>query len=247
MSRTTHFGFQTVDEEAKAGMVHGVFSSVASKYDVMNDLMSLGIHRIWKDAMMDWLAPRRGQHLLDVAGGTGDVAFRFLTRAGTGARATVCDMTAAMLEEGARRAEAGHLAAQLDWVVGDAMALPFADNSFDVYTISFGIRNVVRIPDALAEAFRVLRPGGRLMVLEFSQIPNDLLQKAYDLYSFNVIPRMGQAVAGDRDSYQDLVESIRKFPDQETFAAMIRQAGFEQVRYRNLSLGIAALHSGWKV
>lgn len=247
MSRTTHFGFQTVDEEAKAGMVHGVFSSVASKYDVMNDLMSLGIHRIWKDAMMDWLAPRRGQHLLDVAGGTGDVAFRFLTRAGTGARATVCDMTAAMLEEGARRAEAGHLAAQLDWVVGDAMALPFADNSFDVYTISFGIRNVVRIPDALAEAFRVLRPGGRLMVLEFSQIPNDLLQKAYDLYSFNVIPRMGQAVAGDRDSYQYLVESIRKFPDQETFAAMIRQAGFEQVRYRNLSLGIAALHSGWKV
>lgn len=247
MSRTTHFGFQTVDEEAKAGMVHGVFSSVASKYDVMNDLMSLGIHRIWKDAMMDWLAPRRGQHLLDVAGGTGDVAFRFLTRAGAGARATVCDMTVAMLDEGARRAEAGQLAAQLDWVVGDAMALPFADNSFDVYTISFGIRNVVRIPDALAEALRVLRPGGRLMVLEFSQIPNDLLQKAYDLYSFNVIPRMGQAVAGDRDSYQYLVESIRKFPDQETFAAMIRQAGFEQVRYRNLSLGIAALHSGWKV
>ena len=247
MSRTTHFGFQTVDEDDKAGLVHGVFSSVASKYDVMNDLMSLGIHRIWKDAMMDWLAPRRGQRLLDVAGGTGDVAFRFLTRAGAGAHATVCDMTAAMLDEGARRAEAAQRAGQLDWVVGDAMALPFADNSFDVYTISFGIRNVVRIPDALAEALRVLRPGGRLMVLEFSQIPNDLLQKAYDLYSFNVIPRMGQVVAGDRDSYQYLVESIRKFPDQETFAGLIRAAGFEQVRYRNLSLGIAALHSGWKV
>ncbi len=245
--RTTHFGFQTVDEDQKAGMVHGVFSSVASKYDVMNDLMSLGIHRVWKDAMMDWLAPRPGQHLLDVAGGTGDVAFRFLARAGEGAQATVLDMTAAMLEEGRKRAEAERLAQRLDWVVGDAMALPFADNTFDVYTISFGIRNVTRIPDALAEAFRVLKPGGRLMVLEFSQIPNDLMQKAYDLYSFNVIPRMGQIVAGDRDSYQYLVESIRKFPDQETFAAMIRDAGFDLVKYRNLSLGIAALHSGWKI
>jgi demethylmenaquinone methyltransferase/2-methoxy-6-polyprenyl-1,4-benzoquinol methylase len=228
-------------------MVHGVFSSVASKYDVMNDLMSLGIHRVWKEAMMDWLAPRAGQHLLDVAGGTGDVAFRFLGRAGAGARATVLDMTAAMLDEGRQRAEAGQLADRLDWIVGDAMALPFADNTFDAYTISFGIRNVVRIPDALAEAYRVLKPGGRLMVLEFSQIPNAMMQKAYDLYSFNVIPRMGQIVAGDRDSYQYLVESIRKFPDQETFAAMIRQAGFAQVKYRNLTLGIAALHSGWKI
>jgi demethylmenaquinone methyltransferase/2-methoxy-6-polyprenyl-1,4-benzoquinol methylase len=244
---TTHFGFQTVNEDQKAGMVHGVFSSVASKYDVMNDLMSLGIHRIWKEAMMDWLAPRAGQHLLDVAGGTGDVAFRFLGRAGAGARATVLDMTAAMLDEGRQRAEAGQLAERLDWIVGDAMALPFADNTFDAYTISFGIRNVVRIPDALAEAHRVLKPGGRLMVLEFSQIPNALMQKAYDLYSFNVIPRMGQIVAGDRDSYQYLVESIRRFPDQETFAAMIRRAGFAQVKYRNLTLGIAALHSGWKI
>jgi demethylmenaquinone methyltransferase/2-methoxy-6-polyprenyl-1,4-benzoquinol methylase len=156
-------------------------------------------------------------------------------------------MTESMLIEGRKRAEADQMAERLDWVVGDAMALPFADASFDVYTISFGIRNVTRIGDALAEAYRVLRPGGRLMVLEFSQIPNDLLQKAYDLYSFNVIPVMGQVVAGDRDSYQYLVESIRKFPDQDTFASMIRRAGFDQVKYRNLTMGIAALHSGWKI
>ena len=195
---------------------------------------------------MDWLAPRPGQRLLDVAGGTGDVAFRFLKRA-KGSSAVVCDMTESMLIEGRKRAEADQLASALDWVVGDAMALPFADNSFDAYTISFGIRNVTRIPDALSEAYRVLRPGGRLMVLEFSQIPNDMLQKAYDLYSFNVIPVMGQVVAGDRDSYQYLVESIRKFPSQDAFAAMIRAAGFGQVKYRNLTMGIAALHSGWKV
>lgn len=243
---TTHFGFQTVPEADKAGMVHGVFSRVANKYDVMNDAMSLGIHRIWKDAMMDWLAPRPGQRLLDVAGGTGDVAFRFLRRA-AGANAVVVDMTEAMLIEGRKRAEADSLAERLDWVVGDAMALPFPDNSFDTYTISFGIRNVTRIPDALREAYRVLRPGGRLMVLEFSQIPNALMQKAYDVYSFSAIPLMGQIIAGDRDSYQYLVESIRKFPDQETFATMIRQAGFGQVKYRNLTLGIAALHSGWKI
>jgi demethylmenaquinone methyltransferase/2-methoxy-6-polyprenyl-1,4-benzoquinol methylase len=245
-NKTTHFGFKTVDEGEKAGMVHGVFSRVASKYDIMNDLMSLGIHRVWKDAMMDWLAPRPGQKLLDVAGGTGDVAFRFLKRA-PGATATVCDMTESMLIEGQKRAEAEDMADRLQWVVGDAMALPFADNSFDVYTISFGIRNVTRIPDALAEAYRVLRPGGRLMVLEFSQIPNDMLQSLYDAYSFNVIPVMGQIVANDRDSYQYLVESIRKFPNQEMFASMIREAGFDRVKYRNLSMGIAALHSGWKV
>ncbi len=244
--KTTHFGFTDVPESEKAGRVHGVFSSVASKYDVMNDVMSVGIHRLWKDAMMDWLAPRDGQHLLDVAGGTGDIAFRFLGRA-PGARATVLDMTEPMLVEGRKRAEAEQMADKLDWIVGDAMALPFDDNTFDRYTISFGIRNVTRIPDALAEAYRVLKPGGRLMVLEFSQLPNAGLQKLYDLYSFNVIPRMGQAIAGDRDSYQYLVESIRKFPDQDRFATMIRDAGFENVKYRNLSLGIAALHSGWKL
>ncbi len=244
--KTTHFGFQDVPEAEKAGMVHGVFSRVASKYDVMNDLMSGGVHRLWKDAMMDWLAPRPGQRLLDVAGGTRDVAFRFLKRA-AGASAVVCDMTEPMLIEGRKRAEAEKMAERLDWVVGDAMALPFPDASFDVYTISFGIRNVTRIADALSEAYRVLKPGGRLMVLEFSHIPNALLQKAYDLYSFNVIPAMGQVVAGDRDSYQYLVESIRKFPDQEAFADMIRAAGFGQVKYRNLTMGVAALHSGWKL
>ncbi len=244
--KTTHFGNRTVAEDDKAGLVHGVFSRVASRYDVMNDLMSVGIHRLWKDAMMDWLAPRPGQRLLDVAGGTGDISFRFLRRA-PGAQATVCDMTHPMLVEGRKRAEAAQLADRLQWVTGDAMALPFPDASFDVYTISFGIRNVTRIPDALAEAYRVLRPGGRLMVLEFSQIPVPMLQWAYDRYSFNVIPLMGQIVANDRDSYQYLVESIRKFPDQETFLSMIRAAGFARASYRNLSMGIAALHSGWKV
>ena len=244
--KTTHFGYRDVPEEDKARLVHGVFSSVASKYDVMNDAMSLGIHRLWKDAMMDWLAPRPGQRLLDVAGGTGDIAFRFLKRARQG-EAVVLDMTEDMLLEGQKRAEAAKLADQLDWVVGDAMALPFEDASFDRYTISFGIRNVTRIGDALSEAYRVLKPGGRLMVLEFSQIPVTGLQKLYDLYSFNVIPRMGKVIANDSESYQYLVESIRKFPDQETFAAMIREAGFEQVSYRNLTMGIAALHSGWKI
>jgi len=244
--KTTHFGFETVPENEKAGRVHGVFTNVASKYDIMNDVMSVGIHRVWKDAMMDWLAPRAGQKLLDVAGGTGDVSFRFLKRAGQ-AHATVLDMTESMLVEGRQRAEAGKMADSLDWVVGDAMALPFEDNTFDVYTISFGIRNVTRIADALSEAYRVLKPGGRLMVLEFSQLPNDGMQKLYDLYSFNVIPRMGKLIANDADSYQYLVESIRKFPDQDSFATMIREAGFGNVKYRNLSLGIAALHSGWKL
>lgn len=243
---TTHFGFQTVPEAEKAGLVHGVFTSVASKYDIMNDLMSGGVHRIWKDAMMDWLAPRPDQRLLDVAGGTGDVAFRFLKRA-PGAQAIVLDMTEQMLVAGRQRAEADRLADRLNWVVGDAMALPFAANSFDVYTISFGIRNVTRVADALKEAYRVLRPGGRLMVLEFSRIPNESLQWAYDKYSFNVIPALGKMVTGDRDSYQYLVESIRQFPDQESFVAMIRTAGFEQVKFRNLTMGVAALHSGWKL
>ena len=244
--KTTHFGFETVSETEKAGRVQGVFGSVASRYDIMNDVMSGGIHRLWKDAMMDWLAPRSGQKLLDVAGGTGDIAYRFLKRAGQG-HATVLDLTEEMLVEGRKRAEANQMIDQLDWSVGDAMALPFPDNSFDVYTISFGIRNVTRPQDALNEAFRVLRPGGRLMVLEFSQIPNPAMQWAYDRYSFNLIPLMGQLIANDRDSYQYLVESIRKFPDQDMFLNMVRSVGFENAKYRNLTAGVACLHSGWKI
>ena len=244
--KTTHFGFETVSESEKAGRVQGVFGSVASRYDIMNDVMSGGIHRLWKDAMMDWLAPRSGQKLLDVAGGTGDIAYRFLKRAGQG-HVTVLDLTEEMLVEGRKRAEANQMIDQLDWSVGDAMALPFPDNSFDVYTISFGIRNVTRPQDALNEAFRVLRPGGRLMVLEFSQIPNPAMQWAYDRYSFNLIPLMGQLIANDRDSYQYLVESIRKFPDQDMFLNMVRSAGFENAKYRNLTAGVACLHSGWKI
>lgn len=243
---TTHFGFETILEKDKSEKVQGVFSSVASKYDVMNDVMSLGIHRVWKDAMMDWLAPIRGQALLDVAGGTGDISFRFLKRA-SGANATVLDLTESMLEEGRKRAENVGISGQLEWVVGDAMALPFEDDSFDVYTISFGIRNVTDPQKALSEAYRVLKPGGRIMVLEFSHIPNDLLQWFYDKYSFNVIPRLGQIIASDRSSYQYLVESIRKFPKQESFMKLVNAAGFENTKFRNLTMGVACLHSGWKI
>ncbi len=244
---TTHFGFREVREGEKAGLVHGVFSNVASRYDLMNDVMSLRIHRLWKDALIDWMAPQPGTQLLDVAGGTGDISFRFLDRLNGEGHATVCDMTESMLTEGRRRAEEKGIEAKLDWVCGDAMKLPFEDRSFDAYTIAFGIRNVTRIEEALTEAYRVLKPGGRFLCLEFSQLPNDGLQKLYDLYSFNVIPKMGELVAGDRESYQYLVESIRKFPDQEKFAGMIRAAGFERVKYRNLSQGVAAIHSGWRL
>ena len=245
-SAETHFGFRTVPEAEKAGMVHGVFSSVASRYDLMNDLMSGGVHRLWKEAMIDWLAPRPGMRLLDVAGGTGDISFRFLKRLKGDGHATVCDLTQAMLDEGAARA-ARDSVANVDWVCGDAMALPFADRSYDACTIAFGIRNVTRIEDALAQTYRVLKPGGRFLCLEFSHVANPGLQWLYDRYSFNVIPPIGQAVTGDRDSYRYLVESIRKFPDQERFAEMIRAAGFGQVKYRNLTLGVAALHSGWRL
>jgi demethylmenaquinone methyltransferase/2-methoxy-6-polyprenyl-1,4-benzoquinol methylase len=235
-----------VPEAEKAQRVHGVFSSVAARYDLMNDLMSARIHRVWKEAMLDWLAPRPGMKLLDVGGGTGDIAFRFLRRVHGAADVTVCDMTEAMLREGRARADKDHVEG-VEWVCGDAMALPFPDRSFDAYTIAFCIRNVTRIQKALEEAYRVLKPGGRFMCLEFSRVPQPALAQAYDLYSFNVIPAMGQAVTGDRASYQYLVESIRRFPDQETFRAMIAEAGFSRASYRNLTLGVAAMHSGWRL
>ncbi|MCY3996192.1 MAG: bifunctional demethylmenaquinone methyltransferase/2-methoxy-6-polyprenyl-1,4-benzoquinol methylase UbiE [Rhodobacter sp.] len=244
--KTTHFGSEVIPESDKAGRVQEVFTSVASRYDLMNDVMSAGIHRIWKGAMMDWLAPRNGQRLLDVAGGTGDVAFRFLRRAPE-ASAVVCDVNGEMLAAGRGRVEARKLADRIDWAVGDATSLPFGNGCFDVCTISFGIRNVTCPADALAEALRVLRTGGRLMVLEFSNLSHEGLRRLYDAYSYNVIPAMGQMIANDRASYRYLVESIRRFPDRESFAGMIRKAGFEQVRYRSLTMGVAALHSGWKL
>ena len=245
----THFGYQEIPEAEKAGRVRGVFSSVAGRYDLMNDLMSGGAHRLWKAALVDWLAPRPGLELLDVAGGTGDVAFRVLDRVRGQGRATVCDMTEEMLAEGARRAEAQGRALDwaIDWVRGDAMRLPFAERSFDAVTIAFGIRNVTRPEAALAEAFRVLRPGGRFLCLEFGRPAVPAIGWLYDRYSFGVIPALGQAVTGDGDSYRYLVESIRRFPDAETFAGMTSAAGFGLVRSRQLSFGVVALTSGWRL
>jgi demethylmenaquinone methyltransferase / 2-methoxy-6-polyprenyl-1,4-benzoquinol methylase len=241
------FGYDEVEPDAKAGRVREIFSRVASRYDLMNDLMSGGVHRLWKEALLDWLAPRRGTHLLDVAGGTGDVAMRFLARVGGEGRATLVDANPAMLGVGRDRAlDAGWLG-EVDWVAGDAMALPFLDRSFDACTIAFGIRNVTRIDRALEEARRVLRPGGRFLCLEFSTVVLPLLGQLYDAYSFRVVPLLGRHVAGDEASYRYLVESIRRFPDQPAFAALARGAGFDRVRWRNLSGGIAAIHSGWRL
>ncbi len=243
----TDFGFSRVKDFDKSLLVRNVFTSVASKYDLMNDLMSGGIHRVWKEWMLDWLAPRPGQSLIDVAGGTGDIAIEFIKRAKGSANATVVDLTEAMLFEGKKKNHILSKNLSLRWVCGDAMFLPFPENSFDRYTISFGIRNVTNIQESLLEAYRILRPGGRLMVLEFSKVDNEMLSWLYDKYSFNVIPFLGQMVTNDRKSYQYLVESIRRFPDQEDFLEMIKRAGFRQARFRNLSFGVAALHSAWKI
>ena len=242
---TTHFGFRTVLEDEKAGLVRDVFDSVASKYDLMNDLMSMGVHRLWKDAFIDWLNPRPGMKLLDVGGGTGDIAFRFLKRGG--GPVTVCDVNTEMLEQGRDRAFDRGLVNEIEWMCADAEKLPIADASVDAYTIAFCIRNVTHIGDALKEARRVLRPGGRFMCLEFSHVIIPALEGLYDAYSFKVLPAIGQMVAGDRDAYAYLAESIRQFPDQETFAQMIADAGLEQVSVRNLSGGIAAIHSAWRL
>lgn len=270
---TTHFGYQDVPIAEKRGRVQGVFESVASNYDLMNDLMSGGIHRLWKASMIDWLDPRPGQSFLDVAGGTGDIAFRIderLSQAkddrveilppnvlpdengfdeGEEQRApiTVCDLTLGMLEVGRDRGLDRGILHSMDWVCGNAEALPFPDRSFDAYSIAFGLRNVTDIPAALAEARRVLKPGGRFLCLEFSQVVIPAFASLYDLYSFKVLPAMGEVVAKDRASYQYLAESIRKFPPQEDLIALMNAAGLSMTSYRNLSGGIAALHSGWRI
>ncbi|MDE2914772.1 MAG: bifunctional demethylmenaquinone methyltransferase/2-methoxy-6-polyprenyl-1,4-benzoquinol methylase UbiE [Paracoccaceae bacterium] len=245
-AQTVDFGSATVKQDSKPALVRGVFESVAGRYDVMNDAMSFGVHRLWKSAMIDWLAPWSGMRLLDIAGGTGDVAVRFLNRTND-THAIVLDMTASMLNVGRRRARRAGQTRRLHWVAGDATALPFDDRSFDACTLAFGLRNIARREDAIREAWRVLRLGGRFLVLEFSQVPNASLRRLYDAYSWNVIPRLGSMIANDRDSYRYLVESIRQFPDPERLADMIRTGGFERVRYQRLSLGVVALHSGWKL
>ncbi|MFQ6017980.1 MAG: class I SAM-dependent methyltransferase [Kiloniellaceae bacterium] len=251
---TTHFGYREVPEAEKATRVRGVFQSVARRYDLMNDLMSGGIHRLWKTAMVDWLNPRPGISLLDVAGGTGDIALRVLERIGEDRAGSivVCDVTPEMLRIGRDRAiDRGILGPRtgggLHWVCGDAQNLPLPDRSVAAYTIAFGLRNVTRIETALAEARRVLKPGGRFLCLEFSRVVLPLLSDLYDLYSFKVLPAMGNLVADDRAAYAYLAESIRRFPPQDELAALMAEAGLGQVRYRNLTGGIAALHSGWRI
>ena len=250
----TEFGSGRVPEGEKASLVRAVFDSVASRYDLMNDLMSGGIHRRWKAELAAWLKPRPGQRLIDVAGGTGDVALRALprlapagTEAGAGIPVVVCDINERMLAEGRARALDRGILAGIEWVCADAEALPVPDRSLDLYTIAFGLRNVTRIAAALAEARRVLKPGGRFLCLEFTPAVTPLLQPLYDLYSFHVVPLLGQIVAGDREAYLYLVESIRGFPRQSELCEMIAAAGLEEVRFRNLTGGIAALHSAWRL
>ncbi len=245
----TSYGFKKVEAGEKQPLVNDVFHKVANRYDLMNDLMSAGLHRLWKDAMVAWLNPpkRAGWKVLDVAGGTGDIAFRIVEASQRQAHATVLDINGSMLAVGRDRAEKQGLAVNTDFVEANAEELPFEDETFDAYTIAFGIRNVPRIEVALAEAYRVLKRGGRFLCLEFSEVDMPLLDKAYEAWSFNAIPKIGKAVTGDGEPYAYLVESIRKFPNQQNFASMISRAGFGRVSFRNYSGGIAALHSGWKL
>lgn len=240
----TFFGFKQVDENAKQGMVGEVFSSVAGKYDIMNDFMSFGLHRLWKREMVGRLAPKPGQKYLDVAGGSGDIGFKIWER---GAYVTLTDINPDMLQVAKERAidEKGILE-NIDFAVANAEELQFEDNSFDILGIAFGIRNVTHIDKALGEFYRVLKPGGKFVCLEFSHVDNELLSKAYDLYSFNVIPKVGAVVANDEDSYQYLVESIRKFPQANDFQDMIKSAGFQKTGYKKLTQGVVALHWGQK-
>jgi len=245
----TSYGFRRVAEGEKQGLVNDVFHKVAKRYDVMNDVMSAGMHRVWKDAMIAALNPRKesAYRTLDVAGGTGDIAFRIVEASGRKAHVTVLDINGSMLAVGAERATKHKLSENLDFVEANAESLPFEANSFDAYTIAFGIRNVPHIDVALKEAYRVLKRGGRLLVLEFSEVEMPLLERFYEEWSFKAIPRFGKMITGDAEPYQYLVESIRKFPNQENFATMIRDAGFSRVTYTNYTGGIAALHSGWKL
>jgi demethylmenaquinone methyltransferase/2-methoxy-6-polyprenyl-1,4-benzoquinol methylase len=244
----THFGFSTVPLQDKQDMVDAVFHKVAGRYDLMNDLMSAGLHRAWKDALVSSLRPPRDRPFahLDVAGGTGDVAFRVLDAAGPRAHVTVLDINTDMLAVGRERTPA-RLEGRVDFVEGNAEALPFPEESFDIYTIGFGLRNVTNKDKALKDAYRVLRKGGRIMVLEFSHLPHPALQAAYDAYSFNIIPKLGQAVANDAASYKYLVESIRRFPKQHELQEMVADAGFQYATHTNFMAGIVAVHSGFKL
>jgi len=249
MTGTASFGFRDVPETDKEGLVRQVFSSVAHRYDMMNDLMSGGVHRFWKDAMVEWLNPQPGMTVLDVAGGTGDIAFRIANAArahGGEAEIVVCDINAEMLGEGVARAKAAGENA-IEWVCGDAERLPIPDSSMDAFTIAFGIRNVTHIDAALREARRVLKPGGRFLCLEFSRVEAPGLDVLYERYSFSVLPRLGELVAKDGEAYRYLAESIRKFPPQAAFAKMIERAGLSRVKVRNLTGGIAAMHSAWRI
>jgi demethylmenaquinone methyltransferase/2-methoxy-6-polyprenyl-1,4-benzoquinol methylase len=244
------FGFRNVEESERQGLVNRVFATVAERYDLMNDLMSGGLHRLWKGDLIAQLNPPRSDQafrLLDVAGGTADVTMRYARAGGPNTTAMLCDISPEMIAVGKRRVHEAGLDDRISFTEGNAEALPFADRSFDAYTIAFGIRNVTHIDAALREAFRVLKIGGRFLCLEFSEVQVPMLDRLYDFHSFEVIPRLGQAIAGEDVPYRYLVESIRKFPNQERFAAMVREAGFERVSYRNLTGGVAAIHSGWKI
>ena len=245
-TETTHFGYQDVPVDDKAGLVRGVFDSVANRYDIMNDLMSGGMHRLWKRYTIQHANARPGQSVLDLAGGTGDLAREFARIVGERGRVVLADINAAMLEQGRRRLVDAGVGGNVELAQVDAEALPFDDNSFDRVSIAFGLRNVTHKEAALAEMHRVLKPGGKVLILEFSR-PSSAIKPAYDLYSFKVLPLLGRLVARDPESYQYLAESIRMHPDQETLLGMMQDAGFERCRYNNLTAGIVALHTGYKI